>query len=208
MLISFEGIDGSGKSTQIERLRDRLTEQGEKVLVCREPGGTEVSELIRGILLNPDFAINSITETLLFSAARSQLIAEVVKPALQRGEIVIMDRFFDSTTAYQGYARKALTLDQIEKLNTMASHGLEPDITIYLRIDYDEAEKRRAHMSKDRMELSGKSFYQNVIKGFDTIAKSNKRVYTIKANNSMDIISNEIMDIFTKVYRNKRIDLP
>ncbi len=197
MLISFEGIDGCGKTTQIKRLSTALEEKGYEVLVCREPGGTDVSEMIRAILLNPELEINEVTETLLFSAARSQVIKEIVLPALQNGKIVIMDRFYDSTTAYQGYARKALPLEQIHTLNKIASHGVVPDLTFYLRVSLEASLKRRADRQEDRMEQSGKEFYERTILGFDVISREEDRVISIESERKIQEISNEIINIVT-----------
>ena len=162
MLISFEGIDGSGKSTQIVQLVDALTQLGKKVEVYREPGGTAVSEQIRTLLLNPDSDIDPIAELLLFSSARAQLVAKKVEPALARGEIVILDRFFDSTTAYQGYGRNTTSLNDIHTINRIASQGRDPDLTFYLRMSLEESLRRTLHMQKDRMELAGQQFFEKV----------------------------------------------
>ena len=134
MFITFEGIDGSGKSTQIKRLRQDLEQEGVQVKVFRDPGGPEVSEEVREILLNPEYDIDPITELLLFSSARSELMAENVLPSLQQGDTVILDRFYDSTTAYQGYGRQSVSLDEISTINAIASHKRAPDLTIYMDI--------------------------------------------------------------------------
>jgi len=134
VFITFEGIDGSGKSTQIKRLKKDLEQEGALVKVFRDPGGPEVSEEVRKILLNPEYEIDPVTELLLFSAARSQLMAENVLPSLQEGSVVILDRFYDSTTAYQGHGRQSVSLDEIGKMNTIASHKRAPDLTIYMDI--------------------------------------------------------------------------
>lgn len=193
MLITFEGIDGSGKSTQISLLKDKITASGKQVEVLREPGGTDISELIRGILLNPEIEIDPVTELLLFSSARSQLIAEKVKPLLKEGAVVILDRFYDSTTAYQGYGRGSLPLNQVHQINEVASHGLAPEITFYLRLSLEESAKRTAHMQKDRMEQSGIEFYQNVIKGFDSLAEAEDRFVTVDASKSVEEVHRIIM---------------
>lgn len=193
MLITFEGIDGSGKSTQISLLKDKLISLGYTVQVFREPGGTRVSEKVRELLLNTEFEIDSVTELLLFSSARAQLIAEEVLPALDRGEIVVLDRFYDSTTAYQGYGRKSLPLDQIQQINNIASHGRAPDFTFYLRLSLDESNQRRAHLKKDRMERAGDKFFENVIRGFDELAKKEKRFIVIEASKSIEEIHESII---------------
>tara|TARA_R110002126_G_scaffold15320_1_gene63068 strand:- start:5394 stop:5990 length:597 start_codon:yes stop_codon:yes gene_type:complete len=193
MLITFEGIDGSGKSTQISLLKDKIIESGKEVEILREPGGTDISELIRGMLLNPEIEIDPVTELLLFSSARSQLIAEKVKPLLANDTVVILDRFYDSTTAYQGYGRRSLPIDQVHQINRVASHGIAPDITFYLRLSLEESFKRTAHMQKDRMEQSGIEFYKNVVKGFDELSKSEKRFVTIDASKSVDEVHKVIL---------------
>lgn len=181
MFITFEGIDGSGKSTQIELLKEKLVDHGHEVAVFREPGGTDISEQIRTILLNADLDIDPVTELLLFSAARSQLIAEKVLPLQEAGTIVILDRFYDSTTAYQGYGRNSVSLKHIHDLNEVASHQNEPDLTFYLKISLEEARKRTEKQQKDRMELSGDEFYRKVIKGFDALSVSKARFVTLDA---------------------------
>jgi dTMP kinase len=195
MLITFEGIDGSGKSTQIALLKEKLIDTGQSVKVFREPGGTDVSELIRGMLLNPEIDINPVTELLLFSSARSQLISEKVIPALKDGEVVILDRFYDSTTAYQGYGRGSLPLDQILHINEVASHGLKPDFTFYLRLSLEESAQRTAHLSKDRMEQAGEEFFTNVIKGFDELAEKEGRFVIIDASQEKEVIHEEIFGV-------------
>jgi dTMP kinase len=198
MLITFEGIDGSGKSTQISLLKDKLISLGKIVQVFREPGGTGVSEQIRTILLNNNSNIDPVTELLLFSSARSQLMSEKVLPALERGEVVILDRFYDSTTAYQGYGRGSLPLDQIKQINEVASHHKAPDFTFYLRLSLEESNERRANMSKDRMESSGDEFFLKVIKGFDSLAEKEERFVIIEASKSVEEIHESIIKILSQ----------
>lgn len=192
MFISFEGIDGSGKSTQIKLLRRRLEELQVPVHVFREPGGTELSEQIREILLDAEYDIDPVTELLLFSSARSQLIAEEVKPRLEKGEVVILDRFYDSTTAYQGYGRQSIPLDQIQILNAIASHGLSPDLTFYMRISLDESHKRTHKQHKDRMERSGDAFFRRVINGFDALSEQEPRFITLDAQQPRETVHEQI----------------
>lgn len=192
MLISFEGIDGSGKTTQINLLKKKLEQNGVSVYIFREPGGTEVSEYIRGILLNPEIEIDPVTEILLFSAARSQLIAEKIKPLNSSDKVIILDRFYDSTVAYQGYGRASINLKDIHHLNQVASHGLKPDVTFYLRVSLDVAEARRSTFTKDRMERAGDSFYGKVIKGFDDLSETEERIKVIDASKSADEICEDI----------------
>ncbi len=199
MLITFEGIDGCGKSTQIRLLEQWLRENNIHFSLFREPGGTNLSETIRSMLLNSGVDMNPVTELLLFSAARSQLISEKVKPLLEEGRVVILDRFYDSTTAYQGYGRNSAALDQIEALNKLAGHNLVPDITFYLKIELEEAERRTRNDSKDRMEKSGREFFQKVIDGFDRISKNNPRFQILDATLPPDMIHNQVRE-FLKTF--------
>jgi len=194
LLISFEGIDGCGKSTQIELLKESLKANGLTVHIFREPGGTEISERVRSLLLHDTDEMNPVTELLLFSAARSQLISEKVIPLLEKNEIVILDRFYDSTTAYQGYGRKSVPLKEIKLLNSIASHNRVPDITFYLRIDSGTAAQRTQSSSKDRMERAGNQFFEKVASGFDKISKQEDRFITIDATKASDEIHKVIIE--------------
>jgi dTMP kinase len=161
MLITFEGLDFSGKSTQVNLLTENLTRRGMKNVVLRDPGGTAIGERIRSILLDrASLHMSDFTELFLFSASRSQLAHELIKPALEAGTIVVLDRFYDSTTAYQGWGR-GLPLDSIATINPLASHGLVPTITYFMDIPVDEVEQRmmRLKANADRMEMSGRAFY-------------------------------------------------
>lgn len=194
MFITFEGIDGSGKSTQIKLLEQQLTKQGYSVQIFREPGGTDVSEKIRDLLLQPENHIKPVAEILLFSAARAQLIAEKVKPLLEKDVIVILDRYYDSTIAYQGYGRSALPLQDVHKLNDIASHYLSPDITFYLQLSLQEAENRISRDAKDRIEQAGRPFYEKVIQGFEDLAKTENRFVVVDASAKPEEIHHFIMD--------------
>lgn len=197
MLISFEGIDGCGKSTQIELLKNYFSNKKIDLHIFREPGGTELSEEIRSLLLHSTGEMNSVTELLLFSAARSQLIHEKVKPLLEEDKTVILDRFYDSTTAYQGYGRASLPLGEIESINKIASHSVIPDLTFYLRIDPETASGRTQKLSKDRMEVAGLDFFKKVSSGYDELAKKEKRIKVIDASQTPEKIHREIVDIIT-----------
>lgn len=194
MLISFEGIDGCGKSTQIDLLKNYLERKNLSYSVFREPGGTEISEKIRSLLLHDSHEMDSVTELLLFSAARSQLIIDKVKPLLDENVIVILDRFYDSTTAYQGYGRRPEYLNSIHMLNRLASHGTVPDITFYLKITPELAQERTAAFSKDRMESAGVEFFRSVSIGYDELAKSEKRFISIDASKKIETIHDEIIN--------------
>jgi dTMP kinase len=202
VFITFEGIDGSGKSTQIEKLKERLEKKGARVKVFRDPGGPVVSEKVREILLNPDYDIDSVTELLLFSASRSQLMAENVLPNLKKGAVVILDRFYDSTTAYQGYGRTSVPLDEIHKLNAIASHKRKPDVTIYMNLSLKEAKSRMA-TQKDRMEQAGDSFFEKVIKGYDELAKKEDRFFTVDATRPADWVHDKIWKYLESNFYNR-----
>src|SRR5881409_56774 len=171
--ITFEGSEGSGKSTQVQRLASRLEHSGLPHLVTREPGGTPIGETIRELLQfaphNSD--MTPATELLLFEASRSQLVREIIKPALERGLCVIADRFFDSTTVYQGAARK-LNRKMVERLNAFAVGDCVPDITFVLDVDAATAESRMEKPRKpDRMEQEPADFYERVRRGYRDLAK-------------------------------------
>ncbi|MER3329550.1 MAG: dTMP kinase, partial [Candidatus Kapaibacterium sp.] len=184
MFITFEGIDGSGKSTQILLLREYLVKNGHKVVTLREPGGTELSEYIRAVLLNKKLEVSDISELLLFQAARADLVKTIVQPSLEQGRIVLSDRYFDSTTAYQGYGR-GIDMEVIKKSNQIGSLGVLPDITFYLKIERSVGLNRDLEKDRDRMELSGDEFYDRVINGYDELASKEKRFITIDGNQSV-----------------------
>ncbi|MEX2410636.1 MAG: dTMP kinase, partial [Candidatus Paceibacterota bacterium] len=188
-------IDGCGKSTQIDLLKQYFDLKVDQYSVFREPGGTEISEKIRSILLHETKEMDPVTELLLFSAARSQLIAEKVEPLLKQNQIVILDRFYDSTTAYQGFGRNLGNQEQLNLLNRLASHQTVPDLTFYLKIEPEEAAVRTGDIDKDRMENSGLSFYRKVVEGYNIIATSESRFHTLDANQKPEIIHSEIVSI-------------
>ncbi len=174
MFITLEGTEGSGKSTQAAILRDALAPLG-PVLLTREPGGTELGERIRRLLLEPGGdALDPVTELLLFSAARAQLVREVVVPALQRGEVVICDRYADSTRAYQGRGQ-GVAEDEVEAAIRLATGGLEPDLTIYLDVDAAEALSRRSRHRGDaqwnRIDARDLEFHERVRRGYLEVAR-------------------------------------
>jgi dTMP kinase len=181
MFITFEGIDGSGKSTQIDLLARRLETRNREVLIVREPGGTEISERIRDMLLDKRHGeMDAHTELLLFSASRSQLVIERIIPALRRGAVVIADRFHDSTTAYQGYGR-GLDVAAIDHVHAMATHGLLPDLSIFLDIPVEESLRRRDGRSgqRDRMESADHAFFERVRNGYRRIASTSPARFRI-----------------------------
>ncbi len=195
MFITFEGLDYSGKTTQAALLVKRLQQLGREVLLLREPGGTEISEKVRTILLdNRNREMSLKAELFLFSAARTQLVSQVIRPALQRGTIVVCDRFHDSTTAYQGYGR-GLNLDDVHRINTIATDGTIPDVTLFIDIVPDEIIRRRslAGQSADRMESSGREFYEKARQGFLSLAQMESgRFIVINGMDSVERIHGHI----------------
>ena len=200
VLISLEGIDFSGKSLQGKLLYERLVRdwaggKQELVLQFREPGGTRISERVREILLDRNLTeMHPVTELLLYSAARSQLVAEKIIPALKTGKVVLCDRFHDSSTAYQGYGRN-LPLEVVEKAHSIATHGIVPDLTLVFDLPPEVAEKRRiqAGRDRDRMEAETGQFYRRVRQGFLAIAqKEPERVVVLRADRDVDEIAEEV----------------
>jgi len=197
MFITFEGIDYSGKSTQIKKIIDYFEQNNIKYCLVREPGGTIISEKIREILLDKQF--NNIfpeTELLLFSSARAQLVREVIKPKLSEGYIVLGDRFFDSTFAYQGYGH-GLSLKYIEKITNFATDNLKPDLTFIFDIPLEVA-KERANLNKrakDRIENFDEKFFYKVRNGYIKISNTDKRYKIIDATEPIDEIFKKIIEI-------------
>lgn len=167
MFVTFEGVDGSGKSTQARLLAERLAAEGRDVLAIREPGGTALGERIRELLLGSG-QVADWAEAALFAAARAQLVAEVIRPALERGAAVVCDRYLDSSLAYQGIAR-GLGLERVLELNLTAVDGLLPDRTFLLLLDPAAAAARRG-ASTDRIERAGEAFLARVDAGYRELA--------------------------------------
>ena len=201
-LITFEGIDGSGKSTQIQLLEAEFEKLGISFKTFREPGGTKLSEKIRTILLDKEnIELYSNAESLLFAAARAQLTAEQIKPAITKGEFVICDRFTDSTIAYQGYGR-GLNINNLELINTIAADGLIPDITFILDIDPQKATERLKRVNPDRMEAAGIDFFKKIRQGYCQIREQNQsRCIVINGEKPQKDISKEIHHIIMKRFK-------
>src|SRR5674476_546538 len=178
MFITFEGIDFCGKSTQVELLQNYLIEKSKNVLLIREPGGTEISEKIRDILLDKkNYKMSMESEILLFSASRAQLVREKIRPFLDQGYYVISDRFHDSTTAYQGYGR-GIPIESVNHINSVAIEHTIPDLTFFIDIPVSESVNRKnlKHPNElDRIEISHDHFYEKVRMGYFQIAKQEKR---------------------------------
>lgn len=192
MFISFEGIDKSGKTTQISLLANYLEKKGYKVIKTCEPGGTRLGEKIKEMLLSPHYKINKITELFLYLADRAEHVEKVIKPALHEGKIVISDRFADATTAYQGYGR-GIDIDWIKKLNRIVTQDISPVITFLLDINPYLARQRSK--KRDRVEKEKIEFHQRVRQGYLRIAKSfPERIHVIKGDKDIE----EIFSIIKK----------
>ncbi len=198
MFLSFEGIDGSGKSTQVARLAADLRELGREVIVGREPGGTPIGDQIRAILHHiENNAMDAHAEFLLYSASRAQLVAEIVRPALARGAIVILDRYIDSTFAYQGYGR-GLDLAVLRQITAFATGALQPDCTFYLDLDVTEALARRKSAAAQgaewtRLDAEALAFHERVRAGYEQLITADpSRFIRIDATASADHIHTAI----------------
>ena len=200
VFISFEGIEGTGKSTQAKLLAEYLREKGYSVIQTMEPGGTKISLKIRELLLSLDSrGMDCVTELLLYNAARVQHMKEVIEPALERGDIVITDRFSDSTVAYQGYAR-GIDLQLIDSLDMIATRRLRPDITILLDIDVRTGLARNTALNKsDRLELEDISFHEKVRKGFIQIATGEPgRIKVVDCSESLEGVHQRVVKILSE----------
>lgn len=197
MFITFEGPDGSGKTTQISPLSDYLIQKGYSVLITREPGGTAIGDQIRQVLSDlKNTGMHPRSETLLFLAARAQLVEQVIKPHLEKGFIVLCDRYADSTMAYQGYGHQN-DLDQIKNLINFATGGLKPDLTLLFDMDVEEGLQRKAHGSEwNRLDAYNLEFHQRVRKGYHILAESEpERWVKIEAGQPPEIIQVAIREV-------------
>ena len=191
-LIAFEGPEGAGKSTQIKHLAATLASTGRSVLRTREPGGTPIGDAIRLVVLDPDLEINPLAEFLLYSASRAQHVSDVIRPALQAGQVVLTDRFAGASTAYQGYGR-GLDLSLVELLNDRATSNLLPDLTILLDIDPVVGLKRvSSRGNTDRIEQADLKFHQRARKGFLQIANSDPSWVVLDGNLSEDDLASAV----------------
>ena len=202
MLITFEGNEGCGKSTQLRLLYDYLRKKGKKVFLTREPGGTPIGDRIRGVLLDVRHQkMSPVCETLLYMASRAQLVAEVVKPRLDQGQMVLCDRWLDSTLAYQGYAG-GVDPRWIQELGRAATQGVMPNLTIYLDLPVkDGLERVRKRNASDRMEKKGLIFHEKVRKGFLAIAKKEPKRFkriVVSKNDSIQEVHEKILKAFRR----------
>lgn len=207
LFITFEGLDGTGKTTQIHELERRLSESGIPYIKTREPGGTPIAEKVRDIILDPkNIEMCFEAEALLYAASRAQHVSEVIKPALEMGKVVICDRYFDSTLAYQGYARE-LEIDDLYKINNFAMQDVKPELTFLLDIPADETTERINTRELDRLDLEEMDFKKRVRAGFLKIAAFEKeRVMVINASLEIKEITEIIWEKTLEILKDKRTD--
>lgn len=198
--ISFEGVEGAGKTTQIARVKAWLEAEGHTVRLVREPGGTPAGDRIRQLLLDKSQgSLAPMSELLLFSASRAELVETVIRPALQRGEVILCDRFTDSTVAYQGFAR-GIPMATIESANRLATGGLEPDVTLLLDLPVSVGLSRAraragAEVAEDRFETERRDFHERVREGFLSLAAQYPhRIHRISAEQSPDAVAADIQE--------------
>jgi dTMP kinase len=190
VFVTFEGLDGSGKTTQAELLADALRGEGREVVATREPGGTPLGEEVRRLLLE-GVEMSAWAEAALFAAARAELVHGVIAPALESGKDVLSDRFIDSSLAYQGYARE-LGVDEVYELNRVATGGLLPDVTFILQVD-PETSAERVGRRPDRIEREGLDFHRRVLLGYRIVAgKYGDRVVLLDGTRPADELHEEI----------------
>lgn len=203
--ITIEGTDGSGKSTQIELLMDYLRKKGADVIFTREPGGTQISEKIREIILDVDNSeMTGITEALLYAAARSQHVEEKIIPALEAEKIIICDRFVDSSIAYQGAAR-GLGAEKIMGINEAALHGIMPDMTLFFDLSPEKGILRKKNeRALDRLEKEKMDFHEKVYEGYKNLCKKYpERIKPIDADRSIDEVHSEVIEVIDGLLKGK-----
>ncbi len=201
-LITIEGLDGAGKSTLASALRSELGVRGARVQLLREPGGVEASERVRALVKDPELALLPRTEALLYAAARAQLVEEIVQPLLRDGAVVLLDRFVDSSLAYQG-AGRALGIEQVRALNLFATGGLSADRTLLLRISPAEGRARLRERARqqdaphepDRLEREGEDFFAAIAAAYDELARAEpERIRVIDARQSPERVLQDALD--------------
>ncbi|MDO7788114.1 dTMP kinase [Desulforamulus aquiferis] len=193
IFVVFEGVDGSGKSTQLDLLNKYFQSSGIETYTTREPGGTRVGEKIREILLDPDFSeMRERTEALLYAAARAQLVAQIIRPKLELGTIVLCDRYIDSSLAYQGYGR-GMELDFLVNINRLGTGDLKPDLTILLDLAPEEGLARsRKSRPADRLESEALDFHRKVRAGYIELSKKSNNYLILNARDPVDVLHGEI----------------
>lgn len=210
MFITFEGVEGAGKSTQLNNLEEYLNKKGLKTIITRQPGGSELGKQIRNLILNPDLndKPSDLSEMFLYLADRAHHIEKIILPALSQGTIVICDRYIDSHIAYQGYAR-GFDIDKLKYLNSIASKNLNPDITFLFDLDpvigLNRVRFGRNQDVLDRIESEKIEFHEKVRQGFLDIAKDNSRFKIIDASLEQEDIKSQVIKIFEYHYSNSII---
>lgn len=200
LFITVEGMDGCGKTTQLSNIVNYLKERGKEVITTREPGGTDLGEQIRTVLLDiGNKNMNSVAELMLYAAARAQLVEKLIKPALEEGKIVICDRFVDSSIVYQGYGRN-LGVKMVEEINMFALQGCNPDLTLFFDISPDEVMGRKIGTEKeDRMEAEAMEFHNRVYSGYIELAERNKeRIKIINARKTIEEVFSEVKNLLDR----------
>ena len=192
LLISFEGGEACGKGTQIKKIKQYFEDNNIDYLITREPGGTEVGEQLRNLLLHSKADMSSEVEFLIFSASRRQIVEKVIAPALAEGKVVVLDRFYDSSYAYQGYAGN-IKIEDVKAITDFAIAGYETDLTFLLDVDYEEAMRRKMSdenlKNLDRMESKGREYHENVRAGYLQLAKDNpQRIFVVDALQTQDAV--------------------
>lgn len=201
LFLSLEGMDASGKSTQLKLLVERLQSTGIPFLLNHEPGGSSIGQQIRHILLSPENTTLSPTaELLLYFANRAQNVDESIRGALAEGKLVLSDRYTDSTLAYQGAAR-GLSLDVVRQLHTIACRGTEPELTIYVRVSPEVSAQRMSSQSKDRLENEGAAFHQRVFAAYEALAAAEpERIVGVDGNRPPAMVAADIWSIVEKAW--------
>ncbi|ATP92505.1 MULTISPECIES: dTMP kinase [Bacillus] len=209
MFITFEGPEGAGKTTVIRKVYEEMERQGYAVMATREPGGIDIAEQIREVILNEkNTKMDAKTEALLYAAARRQHLAEKVEPALKRGETVLCDRFVDSSLAYQGYAR-GLGIEEVKSINDFAINGTMPQMTIYFSITPEEGLKRidaNQGREKNRLDMETLNFHQMVREGYEqVIAQSPERFRVVDASQPVQDVFNEVFQLVQDTLKKNQI---
>jgi dTMP kinase len=195
LFITFEGIEGCGKTTQSRLLYDYLRGRGHDCVYTREPGGTRLGEKIRETMLHLKIAISDLAEVFLFEAARAEIVREVITPALKKGKVVICDRFYDATTAYQGFGG-GVNLNLIDKLNSMATGGLKPGLTILLDVDVKIGLARAKKKGADRMEAKAAAYHKKVRAGYLSLARMEpERIKIVKVKADLHKTQEKIREL-------------
>lgn len=201
MFISFEGIEGSGKSTVLTAVQRALLAEGHEVVVTREPGGTPLGDAVRDLVLHRRGApVSALTELFLMNTSRAQLVAQVVRPALERGAVVLCDRYTHSSLAYQGYGR-GLSLDLVRSICDAATGGLPPDLTLLIDISYETSRARISSRGAehDRMEVEEEAFHRRVRAGYLQIAAHDERVIRIDGERPLDAVTDAALSALSMV---------